>query len=366
MKNLKVIHIVETLGTGGIEKVLETLIPVQSQTPGFNVSILCLLSGGRTADRLSSSGIKADILGFRDCCFLERLFLLRKYLKENEPDIIHTHNHSAGVYGRAAAIGLGAVLFHHLHNARERGLLKLLKEKLFAGFTARIFCCSDFVLRYAETELGIPQNKLLTVYNGVDPGRVDYYRQNYKGRLRERFKTEDKIAAIVGSLHPHKGVLGFLKSSARLFMENKVTLIIAGSGPDSEELGRIIDNEGLKKKVILAGEIDNPYEIYPDIDILIAPSLTEGLGLAAIEAQAFGIPVIANAGAGGISEVVMNGVTGFLIDIFDCALFGEKILSLISDDSLYGALSVQARENAMERFNIMDSWGQIKKEYAGK
>lgn len=128
-------------------------------------------------------------------------------------------------------------------------------------------------------------------------------------------------------------------------------LLFLGSGSGLENVRKLVNEMGLKRKVFFLG---NSREVDPYIssaDVFLLPSAQESFGLAALEAMAYGIPVVAS-NVGGLPELIEHGKTGFLASVGDIPKMAEYTIELLSNPDEYSRISQQAMREAKERFSV--------------
>jgi N-acetyl-alpha-D-glucosaminyl L-malate synthase BshA len=125
------------------------------------------------------------------------------------------------------------------------------------------------------------------------------------------------------------------------------TLILVGDGPDRDAAEHEVDRLGLKRDARFLGKVDNVADVLRGGDLFLLPSATESFGLAALEAMACGVPVIASA-VGGIPEVVTDGETGALAPPGDVAGMTERALAILKDGAEHERLRRNAAARALE------------------
>jgi glycosyltransferase involved in cell wall biosynthesis len=195
------------------------------------------------------------------------------------------------------------------------------KEKLLVKWALRqcqgIICVSKAV---AESARGfVSSHKLRVIYNGV-PLSPPTLRENRAPRL----------LLCVARLAPEKGIATLIDAMRHL--PENVVLNIAGEGSERARLTQQIQSNGLENRVMLLGEVSKT-EIEKRLaqsDIFCQPSLQEGLGIAALEAMAAGLPVVASK-VGGLIEVVTQSETGHLVPVGDARAFAHAIASLLKN-----------------------------------
>jgi L-malate glycosyltransferase len=126
-------------------------------------------------------------------------------------------------------------------------------------------------------------------------------------------------------------------------------LVLVGDGPDRTEAADEARRLGVGDRVVFLGKQDSVAELLSCADLFLLPSESESFGLAALEAMASGVPVVATC-TGGIPEVVEHGVTGFLAEVGDVDGMAEAGIELLRDSARWAAASLAAEALAAERF----------------
>jgi glycosyltransferase involved in cell wall biosynthesis len=258
--------------------------------------------------------------------------------------VVHTH-HMRSLPSRWAALAgqprrqVLAVTDHGLQGSNWGGLL----PKLFDLFLA--------VSAYSARELGAPPGRTRVIYGGADP---------------LRYAPDPSVARqgvlFVGRLTPHKGVDRLLQA-----LPADVHLDVIGSTghdprPPERDYPLLLRRLAAARDVRFVGAVpdaDLP-AWYRSASVLVLPSVeqtcygrpvrvSELLGLAVIEAMASGTPVIASR-VGGVSEVVVNGETGYLVPPGDVAALHERLDQVVHDPALARRLGANARAQVLERF----------------
>jgi glycosyltransferase involved in cell wall biosynthesis len=340
----KVLHIVEDLGIGGLEKVVAS-IAIGLNKRKYEIEVWCLTNGGDIADQLTSENIKLKILGLDSYHKPSQIRKLFTCLKKSKFDIIHSHGYFASTFARLAAVLARApIKIAHIHTTdfsfKKRNILV---EKLLSACTDKIVCVSEAVKQYTETNLRINKKKTCLIYNGCCGGNE--IKSDYRiDRNKFGFSKDNVIVISVGSLVRHKGHR-ILIDAIRLLEKkyNKLRLLIVGDGPLHKGLNSYIREHHLTSKIILVGKKRDVFPLLKLADIFVLPSIErEGLGIALIEAMACGLPLIGS-NLGGIPEVVENNVNGILITAGNSKLLAKAIERLLTQKSIRVEMGKQGK-----------------------
>ena len=167
--------------------------------------------------------------------------------------------------------------------------------------------------------------------------------------LRARLAAEgQKVIIHVSNFRPVKRVVAVVDVFARIRRQLPARLLMVGDGPDLEEASQV-RALGLAGDVQFLGEQDQVSPLLSASDVFLLPSAQESFGLAALEAMACEVPVVASR-VGGLPEVVEDGVSGFLHAPDDLDGMARSALRLFTDESLRRRMAAAALETARQRF----------------
>ena len=333
MQKLKVIHMVEDLEVGGLEKVIATLV-LGLNKEKYEVEIWCLAAGGLIADELEGKGIKVKIVGLTSYHNPIAVIKLALLLRRERVDIVHTHGHFPGMFARLSGfLAYIPKTISHIHTTQKR---RILVEKIFSFFSYRILCISQAVQDFMVSEEGVNKSKTMLIYNGIEMPEENIPSEEKNAERRAfGFARDDVVLIVVASLNRHKGHKVLLDAFANQVKKRPdLKLLIVGVGPLKEEIEWHIQKLDVSTSVKLTGLRRDVPLLLSISDIFVLPSVErEGLGLAIIEAMAMRKPVIGSA-LGGIPEVIENGVNGLLFPPGDTEKLSYAIDILASDKHL--------------------------------
>ena len=163
----------------------------------------------------------------------------------------------------------------------------------------------------------------------------------------------EKLIMHVSNFRPVKRIGDCIHTLAhirRLKGDLRVRLIMCGDGPEREGAERLAGEYGLSEHVLFAGQVPDIANYLSAADLLLVPSETESFGLAALEAMACEVPVIATR-TGGLPEVIRDGETGYLVELGDTQSMGERAIELLTDEKKRQEMGARGRRWAVDQFN---------------
>ena len=183
--------------------------------------------------------------------------------------------------------------------------------------------------------------------NFVDPSR--FHRQ--RSALCNTFAPHDeKLLCHVSNFRPVKRIMDVISVFEKVVKAVPSRLIMIGDGPDRSRAEAYCREHGLRDRVIFLGNVPNLEEVLGSVDVFLLPSEAESFGMAALEAMASEVPVIAT-NSGGLPEVVTHGVTGFLFPVGDVDSMAAAAIEILGDDARRKRMGADARAVAIEKFD---------------
>ncbi len=262
------------------------------------------------------------------------------------PELVHVHSRrGADFFGGIAArlAGVPAVLTRRVDNA-DTPLVGTLKYRAYA----RIVAVSQAVAERLLSE-GLPQRQLEVIHSAVRP--ADCLPAGDRASFLGSFglPPDALVVAMVAQFIPRKGHARLLAAWPLIHKaEPRARLLLLGDGPLREPLAERVHGD---PTIVFAGFRDDAARLIGHCELLAHPAQTEGLGVAVLEAQAAGVPVVA-CPSGGLPEVVENGVTGLLVDGDDALALAGAVLSLLGDAARRARLGAAAHERMVRLFSV--------------
>lgn len=302
---------------------------------------------------------------------------IKKIMREFQPDIVHTHASKAGALGRRAAINMKVpIIIHTFHGhvfhsyfGRFKTCVYKMIERRLAKKTTGIIAISELQKHELSEQHRIcDQSKITVIPLGFD---LMKFHQNLDQRRIETRLTfnisEQEIAiAIVGRLAPIKNHQLFLTiiEKVALKTKQKLAVFIVGDGSERAAIEQRIQAmptiENLR--IVMTSWILDMGAFNAGIDIMCLTSDNEGTPVSLIEAQAANIPIVAT-DVGGVRDVILDGVTGFVVPKNSPDPFVEKLLLLIEDEKIRVKMSQKGWNFVENKFHYSTLADNMKSYY---
>ena len=187
----------------------------------------------------------------------------------------------------------------------------------------------------------------------VIPNFVDFTKHSNHSEECERgviAPSHERIISHVSNFRPVKRIMDVVKIFEKILNEIPAKLIMVGEGPDKEKAMDYCAKQGIADSVKFIGKSNQVFEVLCYSDLFILPSETESFGLAALEAMMMKVPVISS-NTGGLSEVNVEGKTGFLFDVGDIDGMAKKSIELLNNEDLLEQFKTNA-QNEARKFDL--------------
>ena len=281
------------------------------------------------------------------------VFALKKIISKEKPDLINVHYASGyGTLGRLSGFnkkllnvwGSDVYDFPNESKVKKRIIEKNLKS--YTAIASTSYCMAEETKKYLEDK----SKEIFITPFGVDT-------KKFKNLNIEKNKNE-LVIGIVKTLTENYGIEYLIRAIKELEntldIENykKIRLLIYGKGELKNKLEALTKELQIEDKVIFKGYISN--EDVPkalnEMDIFVVPSINESFGVAAVEAMACEIPVIASS-VGGLKEVIVDKETGYLVPKKDHKEIAKYLKKLILDKNLRTSLGENGRKRVLENYD---------------
>ena len=323
----------------------------------FEPMIACFQQDGRLSEELPDElhSVAAFPLagGFFNLTALRQASRFHRFLRRMRVQVVQCFDFYTNMFAIPVARLAGVPVI--LGSRREEALTKTWKQqmaerwcyRLATGVVANAEAIKDQLVRRD----GLQAERIWVIRNGLDLGRFD--RQGGSSLEKCVPNGLGVTVAVVANLRPEKGHLLFLEAAQLLAKQNPyVRFQIVGDGPMRKTIETRIRELGLTERVSLLGHVYNVPELLRSVDILVLPSLhNEGFPNAVMEAMAAALPVVAT-DTGGVRELVIDGLTGYVVPPGDAAALAERISWYCKDADLRRKMGEAGRSRVAAELTV--------------
>lgn len=384
MSNKKtIIYLVTQSELGGVQQYVFDL--AASLKDEFNIFVAFGEQGksGELAKKLDTVGIqyfeiphlKRAISPFND---LLALFEIIKLIKKIKPNIIHLNSSKISILGTTAAkicyvLRVPCYVIYTVHGwvfnepmSASKKLFYKFAEKFTAFFKDKLICVCEYDKQIAIQEKICPEEKLVTVHNGIS--KIDFlekdetikilgshilrYQRDCRVVTDTPLRNDNILLGTIGNLYKTKGFEHLIKAAKILKNTGlSFTLLIIGEGDERKKLENLITSLGLNNEIILKGRINNAARLLKAFDIFICSSVKEGFPYNILEAMQAGLPIVSTS-VGGVPEMIENEISGLLTASKNPKAIAEKIIILSKNKELSNKLGRKAKEKSANEFTL--------------
>ena len=275
----------------------------------------------------------------------------RRVIREHGINVVQTHGYQANTIGFFLRLLGGLPWIGFAHGYIDEGA----RNRLYNRIDRLVLRRADRIVAVSESmkalliRHGVAAHKIRIIHNAVEPSDPALTESAHEARRRCSLTQAQKVVGVIGRLSPEKGQMVFLRAMEKAAPSlPDVKALIIGDGQDRPMLEGFCREKGLSDQVAFLGHQERIADYYRLLDLLVLPSLTEGLPNAVLEAMSFGVPVLATA-VGGVPEVVHDG-NGVMIPPNDPEALAERMIELLRQDELRRAMGLKGRNSLHPRF----------------
>lgn len=296
---IRVLHILQRMEAGGTQALLMNIYRKIDRTKVQFDFLVVYKEKQFYDDEIEKMGGHVYKLSFREDLNLPKFQkdLAGFFAQHHEYKIVHCHAYTIGYFCLKAAkkAGIPVRIAHSHSNAAVHDVklpLKLIMQKLFTIYSTDLFACSEEAGKFA-----FKGKKFGIVQNAIDSQKF-IADANIREKIRKALRVESKfVVGHVGRMQPEKNHDFLIDVFAEIKKKKSdAELILVGTGPLEEKVKSKVAEKGLSDCVHFLGNRKDMNRIYQAMDVFVFPSLFEGLGIVAIEAQAAGVPIVCSEG----------------------------------------------------------------------
>lgn len=356
---MRIVQLVETLETGGLERIAVDLALAQ-QKAGHTPILYCMFRGGAFADQARETGIPVHEFHKKPGFSVGMLFTLARQLRKDAADVVHTHNPGVHHYGALAAWMARVPAVVNTRHGPATSFGKVYQERYFRAvmpFTDHVvFVCEDS-RRFLVEQRGLPGKKASVIINGIEL-------EPFLGRPAAPGSAAPRIRfGALGRMVPVKAHATLIDAFAQVARRlPQAELRIVGGGPLEGELQERARKAGLNGRLRIEGINHQVADFLKDLDIFVLSSISEGLPLVILEAMAAGLPIVSTR-IGGVPEVAAEGSVSYLCSPGNADELAEAMYRAATNPEL-ASMGKTARETALARFSLAEMWRSYEAVYS--
>ncbi len=339
-------HSESSLGWGGQEnRTLEELRGLSRM--GYRTLVLCPPEA-ELGKRAAAEGIAVRHCRMGKSYDVAAVASIRKILREEAVDILNTHSGRdsllAGLAGRLSSRRPIVVRTRHL-------ALPITSKISYRYLPHRVVTVSEYVRRYLVGE-GVPEDRVVAIPTGVDTRR--FSPGAAAGTIRKELGLSPYVPLVgmVAIFRKKKGHHILLDAVPGILHEvPEAVFVLAGKGPQWENVSRKIRDMGLTEKVFMLGLRKDVPDVLASLDLFVLPTLEEALGTSFLEAMAMEKPVVGTL-TGGVPEVVEDGVNGYLVPPGDPGDLARAVIAVLRDREAARRMGIEGCRIVREKYTV--------------
>jgi len=353
MTRLRILQLISSGGYYGAENVaieLSLALKHLNHEPTIGVFRNTHRPNSELAEEAQRRGLQIEMIDCKGKIDFRTISAIRNCILQRQIDVVHSHGYKANIYAYLAARGTNARLVATCHNwpgktiaLRLYAALDRLFLRRFPGIAAVSNSVRDSLLRS-----GVPNERIRLVQNGIDTESFLRGQPVVKQLPQVQGK---KVVGFVGRLAQEKGLAYLMQAAESIVREDSnVAFVLAGAGPYRDRLCNLIKKLDLETHVVLLGKRSDLANVYASMDVLVLPSLSEGVPMVVLEAMAAGKPVLATK-VGGIPQVIQDEKTGLLVDPADASQLTIALKRLLASPRLCEELGRRGRDRVFTHYS---------------
>lgn len=343
---VRILHVINNLGSGGAEKLIEESLPLLNKMEGVEADVLLLTDRQNVfQETLEEHHVNVHVVPFRNIYSPRNIFYIKEYIVQGKYDVVHAHlfpcQYWTSLASKLILQNKPKFVFteHSTHNRRrDRSYLRSFEKFIYSGYDKIISISSktqDSLISWLKPRPS-DLHKFVVIENGIDINKFKNALPYKKEEICSGFTENVRLVCMVGRFSEQKDHTTLIKAIAKCPPE--VHLLLVGEGPLKQKCMDLSTELAIGDRVHFLGFRRDVDRIYKTSDIVVLSSHWEGFGLVAAEGMAAGKPVIAS-DVPGLAEVV--GGAGVLFEKGNSEELADKINELIIDRQKYDRVSQQ-------------------------
>lgn len=351
---IKVLHIQETIGSGGVERRRLSLAKYLDSSK-YELKIICTKTDGNIADEIRSNGVEVITIGLLNTPFdFSQHKKVLKIIDDFKPHIIHGAVFEgvtmASINGFLKQVPI--VIIEETSDPQNRTWKGHLLMKFFSIISDKVIGVSPAATEYLNQKLGISKNKVKLINNGIATPRIVQVFEQLELKKTLAIYPDEIVIGSVGRMlmDSHKRFSDLINAFALVLKKGiNAKLILVGEGPERLKYEQQVQDLEITDKVIFVGYQPDVTKYYSIFDVFTLVSAYEAFGLVLAEAMLNKLPIVATR-VGGMKYIVEDNKTGFLIEKYNVHEIANKLELLCNDINLRKIFGENGYERAMKNY----------------
>ncbi len=365
-----ILYVIDNLEYGGGERVFVEIIYGINRNQ-YKAYVACN-HGGEFWEKLAEIGTHLRTVNMENTINPYSVLRLAQIIKKEKIHIIHSQGARADFFSRIAmrisksnprVVNTIAMPVEGFDVSPLRKNVYRFFDRITECYVDTFIVVSDFLKKTLIEGRGVPAQKVLKIYNGVE---LSQYNPDVEyGKLRKEWGIPQDVPFIgaIGRIVWQKGFEYLIQAIPDIIRnEPDAKILLVGDGPLKKELEDLAENLKIKERIIFAGFRSDITEILSAVDLLVIPSLLEGFPMVTLEAMAMAKPIIAT-NIDGITEQITDGVYGILVPPKDPSALAKAVIRVLSDREFARSMGLLAREKVEQEFSIEKMVAETEKVY---
>lgn len=356
-EKIKIIHVAQA--NGGVERYLKMFFKYsKNQYENYLIASNQYESSKAEFEKLGVKVFFVDMI--REINFIKdikAMYDIYKIINLIKPNFVYSHSSKAGGLARIPARIVGSMNIYNPHGwafdmnlSYKKKRVYILIEKMLALITNKIIAISPYEEKVAlENKIAKP-SKIAIIENGID---LEYDKRNKEVVLKEiGWSESDIVIGMVARISEQKSpktFVGIAEKISNIIPNSK--FIIVGNGDQRNDIEKLIKEKNLQDSFYITGWIDNPQDYIQIFNFALLTSKWEGFGLVIPEYMVAKKVVIAS-NIGGISYIIQDRKTGFLVEDLKIEKFIDRIIELFENSNLKKKIESEAYNLAINKYDF--------------
>lgn len=370
------LQLIGSFNQGGSERQAVQLTRLLLESGRCNVSVATLDRSGVLLDEINRLGFNEApefrLNSFYDLHTGRQVRRFAQYLKKHEIDVVHTHDFYTNIFGMAAA-ALARVpvrIASRRESAVRPASQRFVERSAYRAAHAVVANCEE--VRQQLIKEGVPAQKVRTIYNGLDPARVQAQLDREEILAGLNLPENRRFVTIMANMRAHvrhpeplclKDHPTFLRAAQRVAEKvPDAAFIIAGEGELKDATQELARTLGIAERTFFIGRCQDVASVLSISDVCVLSSRSEGFSNAILEYMAAGRPVVST-DVGGAREAIVNGETGYLVPPGDHERMGDHIASLLLYPEKARSMGERGQQVVNEKFSSLKQLQNVESLY---